>query len=612
MKFISTLLILAHLLVLPALGSTPHRRALSAAQPDGSSLALTLTANGRYCVWATADGLAVLPDADGVYRYAVIKDGNPAPSAVAAHEAALRSADESAWVKENALTAPRIAALLDQLNPAPSLLPLTRGVSSTDDGLGEYGKSGAGTVKSIGSPVIPVVMVNFSDVALQDSVTPAKLSRFFNEEGYADESLASASVRDFFVDQSQGLFSPTFEIAAVVTVPETRSYYGKDADNGSLDPNINTFIADALAEAEQTVDFSQWADEKGQVPLVAVYFAGPGEQSSFEEGYTDYIWARYSATKFTLTDGTVVNSYLVANELLQDYTGTAQNPVIVDTHLDGIGLFVHEFGHALGLPDFYYTGSDASIKASLNTMDYWSVMDYGEYYMNGYLPIGYNAYERSNMGWLKVEELTEPQHAALYPFGREDEGATAYLLRNPADEREYYLLENRQPSRFFPKRMGQGMLITHVDYLYVSWAANRVNNDPDHQRMTYVPADNVKDGATISTTMAALFNGYKGDLFPGTEGVTSFTNETTPAATLFNGESGYLSLPLYNIALSADSVITFSFIDPEATDISNAVAPSSASAHGTAYTLTGQPVSDLQSAPRGIYILPGGRKVVKK
>ena len=35
-------------------------------------------------------------------------------------------------------------------------------------------------------------------------------------------------------------------------------------------------------------------------------------------------------------------------------------------------------------------------------MDYWSIMDYGQYYFNGYAPPGYTAYERSFMQQCRI------------------------------------------------------------------------------------------------------------------------------------------------------------------------------------------------------------------
>lgn len=315
-----------------------------------------------------------------------------------------------------------------------------------------------------------------------------------------------------------------------------------------------------------------------------------------------------------MAGGTIkINSYFLGNELLQNY-GTDRNDVR-GAHVDGIGLFSHEFGHALGLPDLYYTGSNATISDTLKTMEYWSIMDYGQYYYDGYRPVGYTAYEKSFLGWLDVKELTKVQYVELYPYGREAEGATAYLIRNPESDREYYLLENRQPDTWYPARMGSGMLVTHIDYDPSAWTGNRVNNDPSHQRVSVVHADNINEGHTTSADMSLsqLFAGYKADLFPGTWGATSLTDETVPATTVYGGETGKLGQPLYNIALTDDGVITFSFIDASLTGIRYATSDGVGTSDDVpAYTLTGIRVGNLRTAAPGVYILTNGKKVVKR
>lgn len=611
-------LLLAVLLVMTAeicLAGVPKRQVITHTQPDGTAITLTASGNGRYMTYTTADGVALLRGTDGHYRYALPQENAIVASGCLAHGADRRTAGESELIRHSGTDAEGVARLLDLQNPVRPLAAATRSVASTDDGLGKYGTPGRGTVSSIGAPVIPVIMVNFADRAFADTINAAKVTRFFNEKGYADETGSKGSVKDYFEAQSNGMFSPSFEVVATVTVEKGYAYYGANSSSGSIDPKAGELVGEALRLAETTVDFSRFATD-GSVPLVTVMFAGPGEQSSFEDGSEDYIWAHFSTRSFTVNgDAVHVNSYFVGNELLQSY-GNSPNDVR-GANIDGVGLFCHEFGHALGLPDFYYTGRNATVNDTLNTMNYWSIMDYGQYYYNGYAPVGYTAYERSFLGWLDVKELTEPQFAELYPFGQEERGATAYVLRNPECSSEYYLLENRQPSAWYPRRMGSGLLVTHVNYDASLWRTNTLNNDPEKPRMAFVPADNVKEGTrtSASLSMTQLFDGYKGDLFPGTQGVTSFTDETVPAATLQEGSAGLLGKPIYNIALTDEGVITFSFIDPSLISGIEAVETGDSPDAGVetpAYTPDGRRVRSLREAARGVYILPGGRKVMKK
>lgn len=594
-----------------SLATVPKRRQFIHTQPDGTSIQLTSVANGRYITYATTDGLAVLRGTDGHFYYAQPKGSEWQCTPHLAHNQAERTATEVELLRNHSLRIEAATQALSSRYPAPRLQRATRSEASTTDGLGTYKQSATGTVNSIGSPVIPIIMVNFADRAFTDTIDAAKVTRFFNEPGYADEQGSKGSVKDYFTAQSKGLFTPSFTVVATVTLPQGYAYYGANSTSGRIDPNISKFIKDALEQAEQTVDFSPYATN-GEIPLVTFMFAGPGEQSSFENGCEYYIWAQFSTNSFTVNQGDIrITSYFVGNELLQSY-GASPNDITA-THMDGVGLFSHEFGHALGLPDFYYTGRNAAVQDSLLTMDYWSIMDYGQYYFDGYAPPGYTAYERSFMGWLPVVELTEAQTGVqLYPFGQEDLGPTAYVIRNPECPSEYYLLENRQVDTWYPKRMGTGMFVTHVDYEAGAWISNSVNNDPLHQRMAYVPADNKKDGTRTgkNLTLTQLFNGYKGNLFPGLQNVTSLTDETLPATTLFNGTTGKLGKPIFNITQSEQGIITFDFITQGPSSITE-VPNEQTSAPKAIYTLTGRRILNWQQAEPGVYILSNGKKVIK-
>ena len=240
-------------------------------------------------------------------------------------------------------------------------------------------------------------------------------------------------------------------------------------------------------------------------------------------------------------------------------------------------------------------------------MDFWSVMDYGQYCYDGYRPLGYNAYERLMLGWQKVTDLDATTDTSVRHTLKAFSDATAegdvscYRLRNPQNEREYLLFENRQTGTWYPGFMGRGMLATHVDYDANAWSSNTLNNTPSHQRFTYVPADGQKQGVASGSN----FDKTKGDLFPGTEAVTEFSATTlgTQWGTYFTHNA--LEDALYHISLDGRD-ISFSFNNSELTGIN----PPLVTRHSSqAYDLQGR---RLLSEPRthGLFIV-GGRKVVR-
>ena len=586
---------------LEMLATCPLRRYYSVRQSDGTTIEVRKNGNGRFAFYSNREGIALMRAANGDFHYAQTTLDGLCASGILAHNSKLRSTSESLFIQKKAINTQKAYAWLEE-KYAPSY-KICRSVD-TQDGIVPFGTTGPGVVESIGAPVIPVIMVSFPDRDFMPQTTPQKVGRLLNEQGYSDEKFCKGSVKDYFTAQSNGLFSPSFKVVAQVKVSKPYRYYGENYANGSIDKQVKGLVQEALDSAFIAgVDFGQFTGKDGRVPLVSIYYAGPGEHSSFEKGCEDYIWAHFSRRNFVV-NGVGVNSYFVGNETLQDYRQNEQGEIeVTSVNFDGMGIFVHEFGHALGLPDFYSTARDSS--EDLETMRYWSVMDYGQYFYDSYAPVGYNAFERASLGWQKVQELTEPQHAELFTFGEDERGATAYCIKNKANPAEYYLLENRQPGTWYSKLLGKGMLITHVDYDDRCWKDNTVNTEKNHQRFEFVPADNKKSALTENGRTD--WNGMKADLFPGLNNVTEFTDATLPAANVYTG--GMLNQPIYNIKEN-NGIVSFSFMDKTMTGVDQIMSEHNRGAMEV-YTLDGRKAIPSKHLSSGVYVIRKNGKTYK-
>ena len=591
MKHALTLLLLLALCT-AAFATRPLRRAFHHRQADGTMLVLTKEGHAGCIFYATPDGKALIKDADGHYYYARLEGHEIVASQHMAHLRELRSPEEQEFVESQGVDLSRSAELL-QRHHSPS----PKNSASTADGMGLYGLSATGTVPSIGEINIPVIMVSFPDRDFLEESTTEKTSRRLNEAGYHDEANSVGSVRDYFTAQSYGMFSPTFTIVARVRASKSYAYYGENRGTAN-DIRVTELVAEAIDSAmARGVDFSAFRAADNTIPLVSIYHAGPGEHSAFESGSDKYIWAHYSSFS-TTRSGTRFKSYFIGNETLQSYElGTKGDTLITGTAIDGIGVFCHEFGHALGLPDFYKTNG----AQSYHTPDLWSIMDYGQYFRNGYAPIGYNAYERSFMGWLPFETLKadSAQLVEIAPLHKA-EGKRCVRIVNPGNDKECYLMENRQPSTWFPQQMGHGMLLFHLDYLGSTWSANTLNNAQNNLRCMYVPAD----GQTQARGHGGTYAQFAGDLYPGTSGVNEIA--TLP---VFTG--GTVAASIYHIEELSDSTLRFAYLDP--TVGLRKVRGQEQGAEATYFTLDGRRLTARPSRP-GLYLeqLPGvpARKVI--
>lgn len=465
---------------------------ITARQPDGVGIVLVKGGDEHIPYYITLDGYIAVKDVTGAYRYAsAYTEAGWVAGDMLVHNSADRCAGEIAWLEANGMCdVPAGGAVRQKYSRGVAVQ-----ISNADD--------------RTGNPVIPVVLVQYSDVKFTVEDAHRAFDRHFNAENYTAEG-GRGSVRDYFVAQSMGKYSPSFDVLGVVTLPESRSYYGRNS-GANVDVNVHEMVRQAVSLAESNgADFSKYRTVGGDIPVVGIVYAGVGEHSSDED---DAVWAMFTPCEIN-TGGGTISSFLVTNELFYNSSK--------DTYeIDGIGVFCHEFSHFLGLPDFYNTNSRTDIFG----LSFWSIMDYGQYWADGKIPVGYTAYERAFMGWLDIDTLeTQKQLCSLNALGSESQNAYYIFNDNDVMRNEYYILENRQPSTWFPTKLGSGMLVFHVDYSYSAWENNEVNNIASRQRMTIIPAD-----GTLVKEDVALPSDYAGDFFPGTSGNTSLGDNTTPA-----------------------------------------------------------------------------------
>lgn len=370
-----------------------------------------------------------------------------------------------------------------------------------------------------------VLLVNFQDIAMQGTSDAANTNytNMFNKVGY-NENNHIGSVHDYFLDQSYGQFDLDFDVVGPLTVSRDCAYYGgNDYRGNDLYPATMVIEACKLADA-QGINFADYDwDGDGNVDQVFVIYAGYGENYGADANTIwPHEWTLSSAyfygdgTGRLRLDGVVINTYAVTCEL----AGTS------GTYPSGIGTACHEFSHCLGYPDLYdtdYSGGQG--------MDHYDVMCSGSY--NGYrgygeVPSGYTAYERWTAGWLTPKELNES--TTIYDMPDLGKSPTAYIIYNEGARDECFILENRQSDRWFSYFDGynayHGLLITHLDYNETVWSSNRPNDDPSHQRMTWVPAD--RGYAEYDYNYGKSYVTYsqmRGDFFPGSGNVTHFNAE---------------------------------------------------------------------------------------
>lgn len=505
--------------------AVPARRVLkNVVQPDGTTVAVMLTGDESLHYFQTTDGIPLVQDAAGALCYARLDNGTLQASTLLAHDAHLRSAEEQTFLAEHADVQMRLAEMGGQLVAARNADRALRVKK-------RLGKPGV----TIGKHKGLVILVEFQDKKMAAGNTREAFDDMMNKVGYTGNG-NYGSVHDYFYAQSYGKFDLTFDVVGPVTVSKNLADYGANTGAGGDDADPQGMVYEACQLAAPQVDFSQYDwDGDGEVDQVFIICAGNSEAAG---GSSDCIWPHESQLSKTsygkLTyNGVSIDTYGCSTELY----GTST------TQMDGIGTSCHEFSHCMGLPDFY----DRNYQGGFG-MDHWSIMSSGSYNGNGYAPVGYTAFERWTSGWLEPKELTDP--TTVENMASLNSTPEAYIIYNDANRNEYYMLENRQQDGWFATDATHGMMITHVDYDESLWNSNYVNTNAQHPRYTLIPADNQLHAYSLA-----------GDLYPNGGANTALTNNTQPAATVFNAAADgslYMNKPITDIT-EADGKIAFNF-----------------------------------------------------
>ena len=490
---------------------------------DGSIVTVTLHGDENGGYYMSQDGYVLLPDGAGNLCYATGTANAVAPSRVIAKDASARTEQELRFIetldKDQLLTASR--------NKVQAL----RAQSKVNRSAGKRKIAAIDRITNYpttGSPKGLVLLVQFKDIKFQTPNAHEAFNDLINKPGY-DYNGATGSARDYFVENSGGLYQPDFNVYGPITVPNNENYYGAPEGAFVRDCRPWQMVIDAVDQLiidEPELNLADYdCDGDGFVDNIFVYFAGYGQN----EGGPDWTIWPHSADIYNLygvtkeVHGVKLGNYACTNEL----TG---NSGVVRA---GIGTFVHEFSHVLGLPDLYSTNGSGAF-----TPNYYEVMDIGPYLNNGNTPPYMSAFDRYSLGWLNFRELTGPENIELSDI-RSNE---ALLIPTLKDE-EFFVLENRQNVGWDTYIPGHGMLIWHIDYDRDAWINNTVNNDVSHQRVDIIEAD----GVASATTMP-------GDPFPGTTNVTEFTSTSRPAMTTWIGVP--VNMPITTIR-EQDGIIYF-------------------------------------------------------
>lgn len=590
-------------------------------QADGTTITVRAYGDEDLSYFLASDGTLLYQEGTNFYIAGVKADGTLYSTGVLAHEPSMRTIKEISAIK-----AQNAKAFYNSMEKQAKANKVRREPMTPDNSL----------LPSLGKHKIPVILVEFSDVEFSVENPKATFDKYlngkelFNKETDPEMGQNYASVAKYFKDMSFGKFEPEFEVYGPVNLGKPLATYGAGY---SSQENMGLLLTDACTAVDDEVDFTQYdSNDDGNIDLIYIIYAGFSQ--SIAGNSTDCIHPKSGYLSLAKSfDGMDVKRYGVNNELNGTPADQANGPII-----NGIGLFCHEFSHCMGLPDLYPKSGSIAEACINQNMDYWSLMDAGEYTANGYRPTAYTAWERERLGWMEIGTLTGPSNVELKSL---DEGGAAFRIYNDKDEtgHEYYIVENVQNNGWNKNLFGNGLMVTHVDYLSSQFSLGgcKVNNTEGHPRMHVMAADGMFVpeyflGSTIEDSyitflkehnadLVAKYGGqvfsiddYKaeaaGDLFPGTSNATSLTDDSQPMkAWTYNGET--MGKPITDITNDTEKgIVSFKFMGGgEPVDGINEVTVNKTT-DSRVYSISGTYMgNDINSLPKGIYIR-NGKKVI--
>ncbi|MET7804201.1 immune inhibitor A domain-containing protein [Micromonospora chersina] len=266
------------------------------------------------------------------------------------------------------------------------------------------------------------------------------------------------SFRDFYLKQSGGRYTVNGDVSDWVTVPYNEARYGSNAISeadgywnfikdsatswyesqkaaGKTPEQIKAYLAQF--DIWDRYDFDgdgNFNEPDGYLDHFQAVHAGEGEEAGGGAQGEDAIWSHRWAA-FTNLEGKAGPAGNLAGGVQIGDTGMWIRDYTTEPENGGLGVFAHEYGHDLGLPDLYDTaGGD-------NGVGFWSLMSSGSWLGHGTDDIGstpgyMDPWSKLFLGWLNhstVDYGKGSTQVTLGPAGDSDgPKAQAVVVNLPA------------------------------------------------------------------------------------------------------------------------------------------------------------------------------------
>ncbi|NJP50668.1 M6 family metalloprotease domain-containing protein [Streptomyces sp. SBST2-5] len=253
----------------------------------------------------------------------------------------------------------------------------------------------------------------------------------YNQQHYEDLYFGHGkgvdSVKTYYEKQSSGRYSVEGQVSDWVKVPYNEARYGNNACGDSNCPSVWNVVSDGLnAWVEQqkkagrtdaqikaeVARYDEWDrydydgdgdfnEPDGYIDHFQIVHAGEDESAGGGAQGEDAIWAHRWYAFGTDAGATGPDFNKLGGAKIGD-TGIWVGDYTIQPENGGLGVFAHEYGHDLGLPDLYDTAGGE------NGTGFWTLMSSGSWLGTGKKEIGdlpgdMTAWDKLQLGWLNYD-----------------------------------------------------------------------------------------------------------------------------------------------------------------------------------------------------------------
>ncbi|NWQ40864.1 immune inhibitor A [Bacillus sp. EB106-08-02-XG196] len=241
-----------------------------------------------------------------------------------------------------------------------------------------------------------------TDMFYEDYTKQHYEDMIFGDNGYkGPNGQTLVSVKQYYEQQSGGSYSIDGQVAGWYKASQPAAYYGGN-DSSDNDKNARGLVKEALLAVakDKSVILKNYDQEDrydldgdgnlrepdGLIDHLMIVHSSVGEEAGGGSLGADAIWShRWDLGAVTTLPRTKADvRYWGGNMAAYDYT--------IEPADGAAGVFAHEYGHDLGLPDEY----DTMYSGAGEPVEYWSIMSSGSWAgdVSGTEPTGFSPYAR--------------------------------------------------------------------------------------------------------------------------------------------------------------------------------------------------------------------------